>query len=156
MRMNLGLAGASPGQALPLALVALAVGTLLVSPFLADVSANLLSSRHTDEKIADYYSADAGHRVGVWRLKNDPTLSASVCPTWTPLEPVPSSINGGTFPPTDICSVSGAAAETMAPPNWQGGGVTCYGFTSPAAGSVLWLSRPLPKSPLPCSPAPTA
>jgi hypothetical protein len=139
MRMNLRLAGASPGQALPLALVALAVGTLLVSPFLADVSANLLASRHTDENIADYYSADAGIEWGLWRLKTNLTSPASACPTYsgTPLEPVPSSINGGGFPTTEICSVSnGGAAETITPV-WQGGGVKCYDFTSSAAGSVF-------------------
>ena len=137
MRMNLSLAGASPGQALPLALVALAVGTLLVSPFLADVSANLLASRHTDEKIADYYSADAGIEWGLWRLKTDPTLSASACPAWTPLEPTPSSINGGSFPTTEICSVSGAAAETVTP-DWQdGAGPKCYPVTSTDDGSIF-------------------
>ncbi len=136
--MNLGLAGASPGQALPLALVALAVGVLLVSPFLSDVSANLLSSRHTDEKIADYYSADAGIEWGLWRLKNDPTLSASACTDWTPLEPTPSSINGGSFPTTEICSVSDAVAAETVTPDWQGGGGPhCYPFTSTAAGSIF-------------------
>jgi hypothetical protein len=139
MKMNLRLAGASPGQALPLALVALAVGTLLVSPFLADVSANLLASRHTDENIADYYSADAGIEWGLWRLKTNLTSPADACPTYsaTPLEPVPSSINGGSFPTTEICSVSDAGAAETITPDWQGGGVECYDFTSSAAGSVF-------------------
>jgi hypothetical protein len=139
MRMNLWLAGASAGQALPLALVALAVGALLVSPFLADVSANLLSSRHTDEKIADYYSAEAGIEWGLWRLKTGLTSTPGACPTYSgaPLEPVPSSINGGSFPATEICSVAGAGAADTITPDWQGAGIYCYDFTSSAAGSVF-------------------
>ena len=152
-----------------MALVALAVGVLLVSPFLSDVSANLLSSRHTDEKIADYYSADAGIEWGLWRLKNDPTLSASACTDWTPLEPTPSSINGGSFPTTEICSVSDAGAAETVTPDWQGGGGPhCYPFTSTAAGSIFvvvtselpptcrlaWLwHRPIAKGPSGWSPS---
>ena len=85
MRIDLRLTGASPGQALPLALVALAVGTLLVSPFLADVSVNLLAGRRTDENIVRYYSAEAGIEWGLWRLKNNPLLTTEETYTGTPL-----------------------------------------------------------------------
>jgi hypothetical protein len=48
------------GQVLPLAMAALALGAVLVSPFLVDASVNLLASRRVDSAIRDYYSADAG------------------------------------------------------------------------------------------------
>ena len=49
----------SRGQVLPLAMAALALGAVLVSPFLVDASVNLLASRRVDSAIKDYYSADA-------------------------------------------------------------------------------------------------
>jgi hypothetical protein len=129
---------AEGGQALPLALVALAVGTLLVSPFLADVSANLLAGRRTDENITGYYSAEAGIEWGLWRLKNDPLLTTEETYTPTPLEPTPSSINGDDFPTTEIRFVSGAGASETITPTWQsGGGAKCYPLTSTDSGSIF-------------------
>ncbi len=77
MRKLLRLVNDSTAQALPLALVALALGSLLVSPFLVNASVNLLASRQVDSSIKDYYSADAGVEWALWRLKDDPTLTTS-------------------------------------------------------------------------------
>ena len=128
---------AEGGQALPLALVALAVGTLLVSPFLADVSANLLAGRRTDENIAGYYSAEAGIEWGLWRLKNNPLLTTEETYTPTPLEPTPTSINGDSFPTTEIRFVSGAGASETITPDWPPDAGTCYPITSTADGSIF-------------------
>ncbi|MCH8919196.1 MAG: hypothetical protein IIA23_00610 [Chloroflexi bacterium] len=126
------------GQALPLALVALAVGTVLVAPFLTNVSVNLLASRKTDEAIADYYSTDAGIEWGLWRLKNDPTLTTSSTYTETPLQPTPATINSDAFPTTEIRFASGAGASETITPAWQsGGGPQCYPLTSTDSGSVF-------------------
>ena len=126
------------GQALPLALVALAVGAVLVTPFLTNVSVNLLASRKTDEAIVDYYSADAGIEWGLWRLKNDPTLTTSSTYTETPLQPTPASINNDSFPTTEVRFVSGAGASETITPTWQsGGGAKCYPLTSTDSGSVF-------------------
>lgn len=105
------LAGREGGQALPLALVALAVGAVLVTPFLTIVSVNVLASRQTDEAIADRYSADAGMEWGLWRLKNDPALTTSATYTEMPLQPTPATINGDSFPTTEIRFVSSAGAS---------------------------------------------
>ena len=138
MRIDLRLTGASPGQALPLALVALAVGTLLVSPFLADVSANLLAGRRTDENIADYYSAEAGIEWGLWRLKNNPLLTTEETYTPAPLEPTPTSINGDIFPTTEVRFVPDAGASETITPDWQtGDGPKCYAVSSTADGSIF-------------------
>lgn len=126
------------GQALPLALVALAVGAVLVTPFLTNVSVNLLASRKTDEAIADYYAADAGIEWGLWRLKNDPTLTTSPTYTQTPLQPTPATINSDSFPTTEIRLVSGAGASETMTPTWQsGGGAKCYPLTFTASGSIF-------------------
>jgi len=138
MRTNLRLTGVEAGQALPLALVALAVGTLLVTPFLTNVSVNILASRQTNEAIADYYSADAGIEWGLWRLKIEPTLTTTTEYIEAPLQPTPASINDDSFPTTEIRFVSGAGASETITPDWQeGGGAKCYGFTSTDAGSIF-------------------
>lgn len=126
------------GQALPLALVALAVGTLLITPFLTNVGVNLLSSRQTDEAIADYYSTDAGIEWGLWRLKNTPTLTTAATYTEAPLQPTPASINNSSFPTTEIRFVAGAGASETSTPTWlSGSGPQCYPLTSTDSGAVF-------------------
>ena len=61
------------GQALPLALVVLAAGSLLVGPFLTHVSTGLLSSRIYGQAIVQDYSADAGVEYAIRRLQNGQT-----------------------------------------------------------------------------------
>ena len=56
------------GQALPLALVALSVGVLLITPFLHSVSANSIASRNYSGSILQQYSSDAGVEDAIWRL----------------------------------------------------------------------------------------
>ena len=131
MKKLLRLVNDSTAQALPLALAALALGSLLVAPFLVNASVNLLASRHVDAAIKDYYSADAGVEWALWCLKNDPTLEA-------PLQPTPTAINGFSFPTTQIRYVPAAGMTESITPVWQeGAGAKCYPFTSSEAGSIF-------------------
>ena len=126
------------GQALPLALIAFAIGAVLITPFLTNVSVNVIASRQTEEMIADRYSADAGIEWGLWRLQNDPALTTSPTYTETPLQPTPAAIiNGQSFPTTEIRFVSGAGASETVTPAWQAGaGAKCYPLTSTDSGSI--------------------
>lgn len=125
------------GQVLPLALMAFAVGAIVVSPFLTNVSVNLLASRRAEEAIADYYSLDAGVEWGLWRLTNDPAITASTSYMEVPLQPTPPSVNGAAFPTTEIRFVAGTGDSDTISPAWQsGGGPKCYPFTSSSAGTV--------------------
>lgn len=120
-----------------LALAALAVGALLVTPFLTHVSVNLLASRRADEAINDHYAADAGIEWALWRLKNDPLLTTSTSYVEAPLQPPPFPINGTAYPTTQVRRVPGANATQTVAPAWQGGtGVQCYPFTSAEDGVV--------------------
>ncbi|MEE8372675.1 MAG: hypothetical protein V3R87_02940 [Dehalococcoidia bacterium] len=56
------------GQALALALVALAVGALLVSPFLRGVSGHSIASRHYSTSTLQQYSAEAGVEDAIWDI----------------------------------------------------------------------------------------
>lgn len=66
------------GRSLPFALVVVAVGALLVGPFLAHVSTSLLGSRAMQEGMNKQYASDAGVEFGIWKLVNDPTFRADV------------------------------------------------------------------------------
>ena len=126
------------GQALPLTLVALALGTLLVSPFLVDASVNVLASRRVDSSIRNYYSADAGVEWALWHIKNNPSLTSSASYTAAPLQPTPAAVNGSTFPVTEVRYVANAGASETITPAWQAGsGPKCYAFTTTELGSVF-------------------
>ena len=63
------------GRSLPFALVVVAVGALLVGPFLAHVSTSLLGSRAMQEGMNKQYACDAGVEFGIWKLVNDPAFT---------------------------------------------------------------------------------
>ncbi len=146
MKRLLRLVNDSTAQVLPLTLVALALAALLVSPFLVNVSVNLLSSRQVDASIKDYYSADAGVEWALWCLKNDPTLTTSTSYTDAPLQPTPAAVNGFiSFPVTQIRYVQNAGmAESVTPVAQAGAGAKCYPFTSSDAGSILAMVEVAP------------
>jgi len=56
------------GQALPLAILALATGMLLIAPFLGHASASLIGSRTYGEAIAHQNACDAGVEHAIWSL----------------------------------------------------------------------------------------
>jgi hypothetical protein len=115
----------------------MALGTLLVSPFLVNASANLLAGRSVDITIKDSYSADSGIEWALWRLKNNPVLTTSTTYTEAPLQPTPTAINGSAFPTTEIRYVAGAGMSNSITPTWQGGsGPKCYPFQSTEAGPI--------------------
>ena len=59
------------GQALPLALLALAIGSLVVTPFIGHASSSLISSRIYGETMTRQYSADAGVEYAIWHLQSE-------------------------------------------------------------------------------------
>jgi len=61
------------GQALPVALVILAAGILIITPFLSHASSNVTGSRIYGQAITEQYSADAGVEYAIWQLLNGET-----------------------------------------------------------------------------------
>jgi type II secretory pathway component PulK len=59
------------GQALPIVLAALALGIMVVAPFLSHASANLISARAYQQMLYEQYSADAGIEQAIWSLTED-------------------------------------------------------------------------------------
>lgn len=84
------------GRSLPAALIALAVGSLLLTPFLSFVSSRSLSIRAVDETLRSQYAADAGVEFGIWTVLNSSTArsQADANPgTGFPV-PFPEAVNG--------------------------------------------------------------
>jgi len=73
------------GMTLPLALVLLAIGTLLVVPIVSLMTTSLNSTRQIDRLTKEYYSADAGIEMALWHIQYDPafTLPPEGEPAWT-------------------------------------------------------------------------
>jgi hypothetical protein len=112
------------GQALPLALLVLAAGVLIATPFLGHVSSAMIGSRTYGEAIIEKYSCDAGVEWALWRLKENPVLTTNTSYHTASLQPIPSEINGDSFPATEIRYVEtegGGGGTATITPEWQDG-----------------------------------
>ena len=127
----------SSGQALPIAMGALALGALLVTPLLLGAGTDSRATNLVGSQAKERYSMDAGVEWSGWRLLSNPELTAVTSFTSVPLQPFPATVNGASFPATDIRFVSGAGAVEAQSPAWQGGGgVKCYTFSASDAGTL--------------------
>jgi hypothetical protein len=62
------------GEALPLALIALAVGALLMSPLLGHLSTGLKATARIEQTAHDQYASDAGAEYALWSLGHNVSL----------------------------------------------------------------------------------
>ena len=114
------------GQTFPLALIALAVGSLVISPFLGHASSMLTGSRIYGQAISEQYSCDAGIEWALWKLKGNPLeLTDNTSYDAAPLGTTPSGINGPSFPTTEIRFVEDGehskeeTVEWVTEPGWN-------------------------------------
>jgi hypothetical protein len=125
------------GQALPVAMGALALGAILITPLLAGAGTDSRATNLVGIRAKERYSMDAGVEWSGWRLLSNPQLTAVTSFTAVPLQPFPATVNGSAFPATDIRFVTGAGAVEAQAPAWQGGGgVKCYSFSASEAGTL--------------------
>jgi flagellar basal body-associated protein FliL len=66
------------GQAVVIALVALAIGILLVAGFLYFVTTSQRASQAAQEQAIDRYSTDAGVEHAIWRLTHEPGFTTTL------------------------------------------------------------------------------
>lgn len=98
------------GQALTLVLAAMAIGTLLIAPFLTQANTTLLSSRDYAQAIIRQYSADAGVEHAIWRLNYEPGFADSLTPA-NPTTNYPITVNN------TIVNINVTWVEIIPPPN---------------------------------------
>jgi len=65
------LAAAEHGQALPIVLAILVIGSLVIGPFLNYAGTNLIASRNYQQIINENYAAEAGVEQAIWQLDYD-------------------------------------------------------------------------------------
>ena len=125
------------GQALPLAVGALALGALLITPMLQGAGVDSKFTARVGSGTLERYSMDAGIEWSGWRLLSNPVLTTDTSFNSTVLQPFPATVNGSAFPATDIRFVAGAGAGEAQAPAWQsGGGDKCYTFSASDAGTL--------------------
>ena len=125
------------GQALPLALFALSIGTLVISPFLSHAGSSLTGSRIYGQAISEQYSCDAGVEWALWKLKENPILTTSTVYDSASLEPFPDEVNDSSFPVTELRFVENAGATETITPDWEDGeGEHNYYFQTSDEGSI--------------------
>lgn len=132
------------GQALILVLIALALGSWLITPTLNYVSTGLLETRLSKQQLLEQYAADAAVEYGLWQLKYDvdgltdqldpENPSSSTTITVNGIEvPITTEISqslqddAGPFPV--LPSESGihlTVALQIIPPSWSESGQTAY------------------------------
>ncbi|MFN2281626.1 MAG: hypothetical protein ACK2TZ_07175, partial [Anaerolineales bacterium] len=120
---------AEHGKSLPAALITLAVGSLLLTPFLAFVSSRSLGTRSAETTLSAQYAADAGVEFSIWSLLNDVTFRSQVDNNISIPQVLvfPGSING--YTPT--LSVTGLplgswTIRASAPASVERGGALAY------------------------------
>jgi hypothetical protein len=125
------------GQALPIAMGALALGIILVAPLLNGASGGSQATGQIGRQALERYSLDAGVEWSGWRLISDPEITAATSYTSAPLAPFPATVNGAGFPQTEIRYVPAAGAVEAATPAWQGGGGDrCYSLSIAEPGTL--------------------
>jgi hypothetical protein len=82
----------------------------------------MIGSRTYAQTMTEQYSCDAGVEWALWRLKENPTLTTNTNYSSSSLAPLPSEINGSSFPTTEIRYIESAAGGTATiTPTWQDG-----------------------------------
>lgn len=109
------------GGSLPAALLALALGVILLVPLFSHVSGRMIASRSSQDVAGDQYATDAGVEYGVWKLRNDPTFRSTV--DSSPLTP---------FTVTPAVQVNGVLTATTASALYT----LSWSVLNPAPGSV--------------------
>lgn len=109
------------GQVLPLALLVLAAGVLIATPFLGHANSTIIGSRTYAEVITEQYSCDGGVEWALWRLKENPVLTTNTDYHASSLAPFPTWINGASFPTTQIRYVESAVGTATITPEWIDG-----------------------------------
>ena len=136
-RKFIGCVQSSRGQALPVAVAALAIGALLITPLLRGAGTDSNYTATVGRRAMERYSMDAGIEWSGWRLLSNPQLTTDTSFNAAVLQPLPATVNGSPFPTVQIRLVAGAGAVEAQNPAWQGGGGDkCYTVSASSAGTL--------------------
>jgi hypothetical protein len=97
------------GQALPLAIMALAIGTLLIAPFLGHAGASIIGSRTYSDTIGYRNASDAGVEHAIWSLIKGGLGDSLPNPGDQITYQLPETINGATTTVTVTVNATGGS-----------------------------------------------
>lgn len=125
------------GQALPVAVAALAIGAVLITPLLLGAGTDANYTARVGRRAMERYSMDAGIEWSGWRLLSNPQITTDTSFNATVLAPYPATVNGAAFTSVQIRLVAGAGAVEAQNPAWQGGGGDhCYTVSASSSGTL--------------------
>ena len=114
--------GAEDGQALPLALLILAVGSILLTPFLNLVGNALMATRSLAGLQYEQYAAEAGAEDAMWRLRYGGLPATLLAlPGFTTTYALSQAMNGVTPSVTVTMQRTTLATEDFETGDWKGG-----------------------------------
>ncbi len=99
------------GVVLPLVLAVMAVGTLLLAPFLSQASTTLMSANDYGQSISAQYAADAGVEHAVWDLLYDDLATRFSAPGDSFNYQLGESVNG--IAPDITVTLSGSSSYSI-------------------------------------------
>jgi hypothetical protein len=118
------------GQALPLAILVLAIGSLVVAPFLGHAGASLTGSRVYGQGLAEIYACDAGVEHAIWSLTRGGLADAFTGPGDQVTYELPEEINGLT---ATVTITANATASGGAPGEIEDGVIDSQIFDNNSA-----------------------
>ncbi len=116
------------GKTLPAALWVLAIGAILMGPFLSHVSTSLIAGLDLQDDQRAQYAADAGVEFGIWKLLHDSSYRTSVdASPGSPVALPPIAVNQFvTNTSAESISSGGWSVMANAPDRVRSGGALCY------------------------------
>ena len=131
------------GQALALALIALAAGSILVAPFLSGVSTKLLASRKYRASIVEQYAGDAGIEDALWNITyGDFGSTVLTSPGDSTSYSLAQPVNGATPSVTVTRDKATLASDDFEGAGWSGGSGWLGGWSASGEASVLKAGNP--------------
>ncbi|MFH1142045.1 MAG: hypothetical protein V1724_10425, partial [Chloroflexota bacterium] len=110
------------GQALPITLLLLGVGSIMVMPFLTLTSNGLMASRDFAGLQYGQYAADAGAEDALWRLRyGGLTTTLLTLPGFTTTYPLSQTVNGVSASVTVTMQRTTLAQDDFESGDWSGG-----------------------------------
>lgn len=116
MRAVMGRVRSQKGVIWTLALVLLALASLVVTPAVSQISGALAGTTKLDQRLLDRYASDAGVEHALWRLQYESGFEASLNPTVT----YPQTLNGRTAT-ISVTDVTPQPPPPPSPPPQQSG-----------------------------------
>jgi hypothetical protein len=130
------------GQALPLALAALAVGVLLITPFLESVSVHSIASRTYRSSILQLCSSDAGVEDAIWALTNGSLAAQLTAPGDSASHSLSESVNGVTPSVSVTRDKVIIASDDFESGGWSGGSGWSAAWTQSGDASIVTTDSP--------------